>query len=257
MLKCLVRWVNVEIRLDSGEIWRVLDRLLGPQNKTLNETNPSINAKLPATQYNLGGGRTKSLHPIVTPPGRNPSINIRQYKQKPVKPVWLLERCVMTTEMMETLRSAVEESYRIMIVGGTRTGKTTLLSAVCNFLPAGLRIVKIEDPGEIWIDRPTVKNMQLDEAFVRAKRRANVQNGSQNMWLWIARGVKTNLIPAMQVGGRGQEMAFWWCMNYKEAWQQAVCWSSARIDLGTSSTRSQCILAVVMWRTERNRSGYY
>ena len=36
------------------------------------------------------------------------------------------------------------------VAGGTRTGKTTLLSAICNFLPLGWRIVKIEDPEEIW-----------------------------------------------------------------------------------------------------------
>ena len=160
MRKGSVRWENVDLAPEAGEIWRVLDRLLGPQNKTLNETNPSINAKLPATQHNPGGGRIKALHPIVTPPGRNPSVNIRLYEQKPVKPDWLLERGVMTDEMMKLLQTAMEEGYRILIAGGTRTGKTTLLSAVCNFLPAGWRIVKIEDPEEIWIDRPTVQTVE-------------------------------------------------------------------------------------------------
>lgn len=160
MRKGSVRWENIELRPEAGEIWRVLDRLLGPQNKTLNETNPSINAKLPSTQHNPGGGRIKALHPIVTPPGRNPSINIRLYEQKPVKPDWLLERGVMTAEMMDLLRKAMEDGYRILIAGGTRTGKTTLLSAVCNFLPGGWRIVKIEDPEEIWIDRPTVQTVE-------------------------------------------------------------------------------------------------
>lgn len=160
MRKGSVRWENVESRPVAGEIWRVLDRLLGPQNKTLNETNPSINAKLPSTQHNPGGGRIKALHPIITPPGRNPSINIRLYEQKPVRPEWLLERSVMTAEMMEMLRTAMENGYRILISGGTRTGKTTLLSAICNFLPGGWRIVKIEDPEEIWIDRPTVQTVE-------------------------------------------------------------------------------------------------
>ena len=160
MRKGSVRWESVDMAPEAGEIWRVLDRLLGPQNKTLNETNPSINAKLPATLHNPGGGRIKALHPIVTPPGRNPSVNIRLYEQKPVKPDWLLERGVMTDEMMKLLQTAMEDGYRILIAGGTRTGKTTLLSAVCNFLPAGWRIVKIEDPEEIWIDRRTVQTVE-------------------------------------------------------------------------------------------------
>jgi pilus assembly protein CpaF len=160
MKKGSVRWETVDLHPEAGEIWRVLDRLLGPQNKTLNETNPSINAKLPATPHNPGGGRIKALHPVVVPPGRNPCVNIRLYEQKPVKPEWLLERGVMNAEMMELLRQAMEDGRRILIAGGTRTGKTTLLSALCNFLPGGWRIVKIEDPEEIWIDRQTVQTVE-------------------------------------------------------------------------------------------------
>ena len=160
MIKGSVRWETVDLHPEAGEIWRVLDRLLGPQNKTLNETNPSINAKLPATPHNPGGGRIKALHPVVVPPGRNPCVNIRLYEQKPVKPEWLLERGVMNPEMMELLRQAMEDGRRILIAVGTRTGKTTLLSALCNFLPGGWRIVKIEDPEEIWIDRQTVQTVE-------------------------------------------------------------------------------------------------
>lgn len=160
MKKGSVRWETVDLHPEAGEIWRVLDRLLGPQNKTLNETNPSINAKLPATPHNPGGGRIKALHPVVVPPGRNPCINIRLYEQKPVRPEWLLEREVMSAEMMDLLRQAMEDGQRILISGGTRTGKTTLLSALCNFLPGGWRIVKIEDPEEIWIDRQTVQTVE-------------------------------------------------------------------------------------------------
>ena len=59
MKKGSVRWETVDLHPQAGEIWRVLDRLLGPQNKTLNETNPSINAKLPATPHNPGGDVSK------------------------------------------------------------------------------------------------------------------------------------------------------------------------------------------------------
>ena len=160
MRKGSVRWETIDLRPDPGEIWRVLDRLMGPQNKTLNEANPSINAKLPPTPHNPGGGRIKALHPVIAPPGRNPSINIRLYEQKPVKPEWILEKGVMNADMMATLRMAMQSGCRILITGGTRTGKTTLLSAVCNFLPPGWRIVKIEDPEEIWIDRQTVQTVE-------------------------------------------------------------------------------------------------
>jgi pilus assembly protein CpaF len=167
MKKNSVRWETVpELHPDPGEVNRVLDRLLGPQNKNLNEVNPSVNAKLPATAHNPGGGRVKALHPVIAPPGHNPSINIRLFEQKPVLPEWILERGVMTPEMMDLLGYAIEGGYRILITGGTRTGKTTMLSALCNYLPAGWRIVKIEDPEEIWIDRPTVQTIEARPAAI-------------------------------------------------------------------------------------------
>ena len=167
MKKNSVRWETVpELLPDPAEINRVLDRLLGSQNKSLNEANPSINAKLPATLHNPGGGRVKALHPVIVPPGRNPSINIRLFEQKPVLPEWILERGMMSSQMMNWLCLAMEEGDRILITGGTRTGKTTLLSALCNFLPPAWRIVKIEDPEEIWIDRPTVQTVEARPAAV-------------------------------------------------------------------------------------------
>jgi pilus assembly protein CpaF len=160
MKKGSVRWETVPVQPEAEEIERVLDRLLGPQNKSLNETNPSINAKLPRTEHNPGGGRVKALHKAIVPPGRNHSINIRLYEQRPVLPEWLVERQALSAEMVATLRQAMESGKRMLITGGTRTGKTTMLSALCNFLPSGWRILKIEDPEEIWIDRPTVQTIE-------------------------------------------------------------------------------------------------
>ncbi len=62
--------------------------------------------------------------------------------------------------MMDDLQTCMQDGRRTLICGGTRTGKTTMLSALCNFLPEGWRILKIEDPEEIWIDRETVQTVE-------------------------------------------------------------------------------------------------
>ena len=160
MLKGSVRWETVNLQVDVSEVWRVITLLLGNQSKALNEATPSVNARLPATLNNPGGGRIKVLHPVIAPGNGYPSINIRLYEQKPVHPDWLLERGLMPAEMMEYLGMVIRNGKRILITGGTRTGKTTLLSALCNYLPVGWRIVKIEDPAEIWIDRETVQTIE-------------------------------------------------------------------------------------------------
>ena len=161
MKKGAVEFETIDVHPSPEEIERVLDRLLGVQNKTLNETNPTVRAKLPRTKHNPGGGRIQALHKCIAPPGQNAAITIRLFEGKPVRPEWILERFEMSPEMMDTLKQAMSRGKRILITGGTGTGKTTLLSAICNFLPQNWRIVKIEDPEELWIDRPTVQTIEV------------------------------------------------------------------------------------------------
>ena len=166
MKKGSVRWEDSGLEVEAAEVWRVMNLLLGPQSRAVNEATPSVNAKLPATRANPGGGRVKVLHPVIAPGQGYPSVNIRLFEQQPVRPNWLLERQLMSSAMMSFLGAAMQEGERILICGATRTGKTTLLSALANFLPEGWRIVKIEDPQEIWIDRKTVQTIEARAAVV-------------------------------------------------------------------------------------------
>lgn len=166
MKKGSVRWEDSGMEVEATEIWRVLNLVLGPQSRSANEATPSVNAKLPATRHNPGGGRIKVLHPVIAPGKGYPSVNIRLFEQKPVLPGWLLERQLMSSNMMVFLGAAMQTGERILICGATRTGKTTLLSALCNFLPEGWRIVKIEDPEEIWIDRKTVQTIEARQKVI-------------------------------------------------------------------------------------------
>lgn len=68
-----------------------------------------------------------------------------------------------------------------------------------------------------WLCRSGIQEKKLHERFMAelelvhvqlGELWANVKHGSQDMWLWVASDVKTKLIPVLQVGGRGQEMAF-------------------------------------------------
>jgi len=149
-----------ELRPSKVEVFRVLDALLGPQGRALNEATPSVDAKLPRTGENPGGGRIKALHPSIAPGAGYPSVNIRLFEQKPVPPEKIIRWGEMSEEMMEELARAVRHYLRIFISGGTGTGKTTLLAALCNFIPREDRIVKIEDPEEIYIDHPHVVTIE-------------------------------------------------------------------------------------------------
>ncbi len=160
MRKEQTTWETIQTTADAAEVLRVLSLILGPQSKSLTEATPEVRAKLPSSEANPAGGRVTALHPCIVPGTGYPCFNIRLFEQKPVLPEWLLERKQMTQEMMAYLQTAIASGQRILICGSTSSGKTTLLSALCNFLPPHWRTVKIEDPSEIWIDRPNIQTIE-------------------------------------------------------------------------------------------------
>jgi pilus assembly protein CpaF len=153
-----------DIRPDANEVERVIAAIIGPQGRSLNEATPSVDAKLPKTPHNPGGGRIKAIHPCVVPGAGYPSLNIRLFEQKPVRPEQLVAWGSMNEGMVALLEQAIHRYLRVFIAGGTATGKTTILSALTRFISPADRIVKIEDPEEIFVDHPHVVTLEARDA---------------------------------------------------------------------------------------------
>jgi len=153
-----------DLHPDVSEVERVISAVIGPQGRSLNEATPSVDAKLPKTRHNPGGGRIKVIHSCVAPGAGFPSLNIRLFEQKPVRPEQLIAWGSMNEQMMDLLRSAIDQYLRILIIGGTGTGKTTILSALTGFIAQNDRIVKIEDPEEIFVEHPHVVSLEARPA---------------------------------------------------------------------------------------------
>ena len=66
--------------------------------------------------------------------------------------------------VIEALLEHVARGLRLLVIGGTASGKTTLLSALCHAIPRQARVVKIEDPEEIWLDHPNVVTLEARPA---------------------------------------------------------------------------------------------
>lgn len=148
-----------DLRVTPDEAWRVTDALLGPQSKALNEATPTVDARLLPTKHNPGGGRLKFLHPVLTG-DPYPTLNLRLYEPQAPHPDQIVAWEMATWELMGALGEAVQHNLRIMIGGGTSTGKTTFLAALCDYLPDHERIVKIEDPTEIFLNKPHVQAIE-------------------------------------------------------------------------------------------------
>lgn len=141
------------------EVWRSVEALLAPIGRAISEASPTVDAKLPRGD-GMGGARVKIIHPVLAPGRGYPSINIRLFEPSPVPPEQIIAWGACPARVMETLLALVEHKYRLMVIGGTATGKTTLLSALAHGIPREARIVKIEDPEEIWLPHPNVVTLE-------------------------------------------------------------------------------------------------
>lgn len=154
---------KMQSRPTDIEVWRAVETLLAPLGRAVTEASPSVDAKIPRQEGLAGGARVKIIHPVVAPGLGYPSINIRLFEPKPVPPEKLIEWNVAPAPVINGLVKAVRQALRILVIGGTAS-KTTLLSALCYGIPREARVVKIEDPEEIWLDHPHVVTLEARPA---------------------------------------------------------------------------------------------
>jgi pilus assembly protein CpaF len=146
------------------ESWRAVEALLAPQGRALSEATPTVDAKLPRLT-GMGGARVKIIHPRLAPGRGYPSINVRLFEAEPVAPTQLLAWEMLPDSLLQTLLTLVKQEYRLLIIGGTNSGKTTLLSALGSGIPPEARVVKVEDPEEIWLAHPHVVTLEARPAL--------------------------------------------------------------------------------------------
>lgn len=151
---------KVEGRPSLTDAWRAVETLLAPIGRSCTEAAPSVDAKLPRSESLPGGARVKIVHPVVAPGAGYPSINIRLFEPLPVAPEKLIAWNVAPEAVIRGLVELAGRALRILVIGGTASGKTTLLSAIAHGIPKNARVVKVEDPEEIWLDHPHVVTLE-------------------------------------------------------------------------------------------------
>lgn len=130
---------------DGERIIRLVAHHVGAE---VHAGSPRVSAELPS------GERFEGLLP---PLATGPTFAIR----KPASAVFTLEDYVASgvigAEAAEVLRSAVETRRNILVVGGTSTGKTTLVNALlAEVAKTSDRVVLIEDTRELQCAAPNL-----------------------------------------------------------------------------------------------------
>lgn len=125
------------------ELQRIIERIVMPVNRKVDESNPIADARLP------NGFRVNIvLRPLSL--GGN-TVTIRKFPECPYTMDDLIGLGMLNNEAANFLKKMVEYRYNIVISGGTGSGKTTFLNALSDYIPKDSRIITIEDSAELKI----------------------------------------------------------------------------------------------------------
>ncbi|WP_296258670.1 MULTISPECIES: CpaF family protein [unclassified Pseudomonas] len=138
--------------IDSHHVERVIQRILAPLGRRLDESSPMVDARLP------DGSRVNAIIPPIALDG--PCVSIRKFRKDMLKSADLVAMQTIDQPIYEFLESAVSKRCNILISGGTGTGKTTMLNVLSQMIQTQQRLVTIEDVAELQLGHPHVVRLE-------------------------------------------------------------------------------------------------
>jgi P-type conjugative transfer ATPase TrbB len=163
-------------RLASSQVLQFLNAAASHVGASLTPERPLLQAELPHARF-----RGARLQGFVPPVSSGPAFVIR----KPASAIYSLdeyvERGILACGDRDVLREAVLERWNILVVGGTGSGKTTLVNSilreVTELCPVD-RMVILEDTVELQCSAPDSLSLRTPEGgslaeLVKASLRAD------------------------------------------------------------------------------------
>ncbi len=164
---------RVETRFrDDAHLMNVIQRIVGPIGRRVDEANPFVDARLP------DGSRVNIVIPPVALDG--PLLSIRKFRLQALTIADCLANGLMTEPMADYLRAAVQSRLNILICGGTGAGKSTLLNLLSSFISNRERLVTIEDAAELQLLQDHVVRLETRPPNVDGNREVSARDLLRN-----------------------------------------------------------------------------
>ena len=156
---------------DEGQLYQTIDRIVSQVNRRVDESSPMVDARLPT------GERVNVIIPPLAL--RGPTITIRRFPR-----LFTLEQLTamgsLDRDVTALLQAFVRAKLNIVISGGTGAGKTTLLNALSAAVPAGERIITVEDDAELRLQQPHVVTLEARPANVEGRGEVSIRDLVRN-----------------------------------------------------------------------------
>jgi pilus assembly protein CpaF len=162
---------------DAEHLLDVCQQILAPINRTVDVSHPLADGSL------VDGSRVNIVHTVVA--NKGPYVTIRRFPDTAFSLKELINFGSMNEEMATDLGNYINLGMSTVVIGGTGSGKTSMLNALSGCIPSGDRVLVIEDTSELRL------HPERDILYLQAIPAVNAQNPESGVS--IRRLVKNSL----------------------------------------------------------------
>ncbi|MBC7699455.1 ATPase, T2SS/T4P/T4SS family [Aquabacterium sp.] len=150
----------------------VIERIVAPLGRRIDESSPMVDARL------KDGSRVNAIIPPLALKG--PTLTIRKFSKRKLAASDLVSSGSISPAMAEFLQICVERRKNMVVSGGTGSGKTTLLNILSNFIPAGERVITVEDAAELQLNHEHLISLESRPPNVEGKGGVQIRDLVKN-----------------------------------------------------------------------------
>lgn len=150
----------------------VIERIVAPLGRRIDEASPMVDARL------QDGSR---VHAIIPPLAlKGPCLTIRKFGRRTWGMADWVRQGALSAAMAEFLEVCVRSRRNLVVAGGTGSGKTTLLNTLSNHIPAGERIVTVEDAAELQLQHAHLVSLESRPPNLEGKGAVSIRDLVRN-----------------------------------------------------------------------------
>lgn len=158
---------------NADHVKTVIDRILMPIGRTVNERTPFVDARL------ADGSRVHAIIPPLSLTG--PMLTIRKFSNTPYTLDDLVYRFkALSSQVAEFLKLCVKMRRNIIVSGGASSGKTTLLNVLSMNTQPDERIICIEDSAELRLSQENLGRLEARQQAGEAKTLVTIRDLVRN-----------------------------------------------------------------------------
>lgn len=146
-----------DIRLENQDLDAIIEKLLAGSGRRVDRSTPLVDLRL------TNGSRVNIILEPLSVTG--PAITIRKFPEQAMTIDQLQYGGMFDRKLRKQLQALMEQKANLIIAGGTASGKTTLLSALMEFVDdhhGAERIITIEETAEITLPKSLTNVIRLE-----------------------------------------------------------------------------------------------